>query len=654
MTRLTHIRGQLSSLRRARAAARILTGYSGLLITLLWSLIIFCLIDVLFELDVLQRLVIWIPTVLLVWWSFRQFVKPMLGVKESDLGMALQVEQRHGIRSDLIAAIQFDGPQAATWGSAQLENAVIEYVSDLGQGLRVFAGFSRAQLWRRASSLLVTATLVVGGFVCFPNYALVFMNRLALGSMHYPTRTRIDLIVVNNQIVLDENQAFYNRLSDVKCAQGHPVEFYVKCHGVLPDLSEVQLASSASGQRRSIELQPANLARRKQWLVVAQRKIERAVKDVGVDIQGPWNDEMTRLLGFDAEAARSKLSRDLTRKERLRTALAAVNDRLSDWPGQAAETAIYVGRMERVVDELNYKVMAGDAWTEAGKLTLIPLPVVQIRLLPKPPEYARDDGTLASTAERNLSVLIGSDVDVEIEATNNKPLQAAWLIARTEKEVQRYDLRQDGSRLKWRLDGDKTLFGKIRHEVRFELQASDEDGLHLESPIRGVIRIKPDRPPRGVASVIHRVVLPAARPVVRYRVNDDYGIRKVVLVAQVERQNKELYANDDSDVQHKNEETTYTLLDEAKPIKAGQLPYGGKIAIDLQRLKLKKGDRLKLTLAVTDDRGKSAGQSYRADPLFLEVSDKAGVLSAISEADEQSEKQLNDVIDRQIGIGGSQ
>ena len=78
------------------------------------------------------------------------------------------------------------------------------------------------------------------------------------------------------------------------------------------------------------------------------------------------------------------------------------------------------------------------------------------------------------------------------------------------------------------------------------------------------------------------------------------------------------------------------------------------LAVALASLKLAKGDRLKLTLEVVDERGQTAGQSYRSDPLFLEVSDQAGVLSAISEADEASEKQLNDVIDRQIGIGGSQ
>ena len=54
----------------------------------------------------------------------------------------------------------------------------------------------------------------------------------------------------------------------------------------------------------------------------------------------------------------------------------------------------------------------------------------------------------------------------------------------------------------------------------------DADGLSLETPIRGTIRIRPDRPPTGSAEVVHKVVLPTAEPVIEYRASDDYGLSR--------------------------------------------------------------------------------------------------------------------------------
>ena len=38
-------------------------------------------------------------------------------------------------------------------------------------------------------------------------------------------------------------------------------------------------------------------------------------------------------------------------------------------------------------------------------------------------------------------------------------------------------------------------------------------------------------------------------------------------------------------------------------------------------------------------------------PLYLEISDEAGVLAAILEADHRTEKELTEMIDRQLGLG---
>jgi len=90
-------------------------------------------------------------------------------------------------------------------------------------------------------------------------------------------------------------------------------------------------------------------------------------------------------------------------------------------------------------------------------------------------------------------------------------------------------------------------------------------------------------------------------------------------------------------------------LDE--PITRSELPLNRRFALNLADFALKKGDRLRLTLEVTDFRGKLAGRSSLSEPLLLDISDESGVLAAISEADIRSEQWLTDLINRQMGVG---
>src|SRR5262249_43877524 len=117
-------------------------------------------------------------------------------------------------------------------------------------------------------------------------------------------------------------------------------------------------------------------------------------------------------------------------------------------------------------------------------------------------------------------------------------------IARAKNKTTRFDLRQsdstdaadaDGKKSRWEMPVENTPFHRITSEVRFEIQVTDEDDLQLETPIQGMIRIKADRPPSGSADVVHRVVLPSAKPIIEYRLNDDYGVGEVSLHMQIER-----------------------------------------------------------------------------------------------------------------------
>jgi hypothetical protein len=71
-------------------------------------------------------------------------------------------------------------------------------------------------------------------------------------------------------------------------------------------------------------------------------------------------------------------------------------------------------------------------------------------------------------------------------------------------------------------------------------------------------------------------------------------------------------------------------------------------------LELSKGDQVKLTIEAVDYRGETPGKSTLSEAVVLDISDEAGVLAAIAEADENSEERLNEVIKEQLGIGDEQ
>src|SRR5207249_11468537 len=160
---------------------------------------------------------------------------------------------------------------------------------------------------------------------------------------------------------------------------------------------------------------------------------------------------------------------------------------------------------------------------------------------------------------------------------------------------------------------------------------------------------------------------PSAEPVVEYRASDEFGISRLALVVEIERGaaktpaavNESAGASDMSltpAAAVPMEGQRFEIPLASPPVFGGSLPLAGKYAFSLSPLGLTKGDRLKLTLEVTDYRGtneagKPAGVASLSDPLVLEVSDESGVLAAIGEADQRSEERLTDMIKRQLGIG---
>ena len=657
--------------------------WSAVAIAILWSLAILFALDVSFEFGRIERAILLVASLALAVWAARRFALPYLGVRETEEDMALLVERRQQIDSDLIAALQFESPQANLWGSPQLEGAVIDYVAQVGRGINVFDGFSTTDLRRRAALLAGTLLVALVTAAVYPGHMWAFAQRLLLGGTHYPTDTLIEQIVVNQREVLDR-ASHGSRPLDARCAQGRPIQFLIECRGQLPDKGTARLtATGGSRARTELSLTRLTLDERRARLTQAVRKINAAAEDDAIDISQPWREEVGSLVHFDAPQAAAALTSLKTREE-LITVGGTLAAALEKWPTDAESRAIYAGTVDRLVNGVEYKLSLGDAWTDPARVTMIPLPIVQRALTPTPPVYAKTSENSLPVTTPQMAVLEGTRIDVAIECINDKPLKSAWMNVRQGSQTQRLELvKSDAKGLRWRLDAGRpsqvvqngtrsvptTYFERVTKELNYEIQVLDADGLSLESPLRGTIRIKPDRPPTGGAEVVHKVVLPDAQPVIEYRANDDFGVARVRLAVDIERQPGDIVPSmpPGESASHTGpmvessgsqmESATLDLYAADATGKILQPKLTGKYPLALAKLplaqKLAKGDRVKLTLEVVDFRGDAEGRSYFSDPLVLEISDESGVLAAISEADERSEQRLTDIIKRQLGIGES-
>ena len=139
--------------------------------------------------DLWQRLLLLGLAAAAVIWAFVRFALPWLGKREDVTDMALLVQRQAGIDSDLVAALQFESPDAAYWGSTQLETAVIDRVAVEQKKLDVMAAMPRQPLARRLKVLIATVGRLGAAGLLAPEHVWVFFQRLAFGSQHYPSQT---------------------------------------------------------------------------------------------------------------------------------------------------------------------------------------------------------------------------------------------------------------------------------------------------------------------------------------------------------------------------------------------------------------------------------------------------------------------------------
>jgi len=472
-TKLATLRSQLGSLRQKRAAVRWGSALCAPLAVALWLLVAAFLCDWSFNLPMGLRAV-----TLLAWiaggvWAVNRFAWPLVKVRESEQDVALIVEQHHKIDSDLVAAIQFEGPHAPTWGSARLQQAVVDYVAEFSPSLNVFEGFSYRPLPQRATVLGITLVVVLGAALAFPGHATAFWNRFLLGSAHYPTKTQIESIAVNGQPV----SVFHTgETPQVRIPYGQRIEVAVKCGGEVPRAGFVQLSGVKTDAENRVDL----------------------------NATAPEAAMFAGEIAHVADSFRMRFH---------------FGDAVSD----SAEVVIVPLPLVDLAWEIESPKYAASAIkpgeTDGGsrQLAVIEGSVAKLKLVcsNKPLKSAK-----LTVGEKSF------ELSRETRDKRQEPDKA--------KSISASDSRLS-SLDSWTLPPG-TPFDSIREPLKYEVQVIDEDGFSLETPISGQIRLKPDRLPRVVATAVTRFVLPTALPKLDYAAGDDFGVAKIVAVIHISRE----------------------------------------------------------------------------------------------------------------------
>ena len=593
--RLALLHARLARLERARLAVVVLAMMAALLSSLLLGLLAVFLLDWLFGLDILQRLLVMLLAAGGVAYLVRKSWRTADRWGRGPFPAALWVERQHQIDSDLIAALQFERESRDVSSSPRLAAAVVDYVAAATPAIDVFQGFSVRPLPGRLAILALCLAVAAGLVMWLPEHAQVFAHRLLLDSQAYPTRTQIARIVVGDSVAYERNPPAKS-LAAVTAAEAQPLSFEVACTGVPPPSLTVHVRS-AVGSRVS-----------------------------------------TRVV--------------------LRPAAAA-----SGMP------APYRGELPRVHEDLEYWIVAGDAQSPVGSVRMIALPTVELSLRAIPPEYAAARPAPVVTTGSSSQLLEGSAVEFAVTCTNGKRLERVILNLHDSTGPRQCELvASDERQTHWRLPPGETGLAALRSDLQYEVQATDSDGLSPLVPLRGVLRVLPDAPPTVTASVVHRLILPTAQPVIHYQLADDYGISRLQWVLAIERPSSPAGENPASPPGEKASSppgeqgssappptTAERQIDIELPapvVPATQLPLTGRYAVDLRSLELAAGDRLKLTLVANDYRGPgNPTATATSEAILLEVADESAVLGAIKQADARSEAQLDEIIRRQLGVG---
>ncbi len=246
MNPLQPLRERLLRLRLFRTLARGQIAFAQVCLVVVILLVLMFAVDFSWHLSIVGR--VWLlglgGSLLLV-----QVVRQVLaawGERETLVDLALVLERRHRVDSDLVAALQFNAPANARWGSPQLANAVVQRAADLATQLDYRAALPMQVVRRHRRRALTAIALLAATSWLWPEHARAFTQRLLLRDVPYPTRTQIEDVLINGQ-------SYANR-----GIEADALTFQVRCSGDIPDRGTIVVRGVTTGASTQLELKPSD------------------------------------------------------------------------------------------------------------------------------------------------------------------------------------------------------------------------------------------------------------------------------------------------------------------------------------------------------------------------------------------------------------
>lgn len=191
---------------------------------------------------------------LAIWIVIRK-VLPAWRHREDEVDAALRLEQRRGIDADLVAALQFDeayrSGRAADYGSVQLSGRVVENAVELSRDVDPSEEPVERLAPERRFAIGFVLALVAAFVIFYPAHFAVFVQRVLLANVHYPTKTQIGEIRVDGRLVEWRG----GTTPEIVVAQGLPVALELRASGEVPTTALVRLRGEADSDT-TLDLAP--------------------------------------------------------------------------------------------------------------------------------------------------------------------------------------------------------------------------------------------------------------------------------------------------------------------------------------------------------------------------------------------------------------
>ncbi len=303
----------------------------------------------------------------------------------------------------------------------------------------------------------------------------------------------------------------------------------------------------------------------------------------------------------------------------------------------ANQATQFRGNLTQLVESTDVTFALGDAVSRQIAIDVVPLPFVDVDWNIERPKYAVSSSIeeSADRGARQRSVLEGSAARLELTCSNKRLQSARMLVADTTYELASA-VEPGATATVWSLPTG-TPFDCLRESIKYEIQVVDQDGLSLERPILGQLRLVADRAPRLTASAVTRKVLPTAEPRIDYVATDDFGIAAIHATIEIS---------------HETEDSSKFEVTEPVPTTSDSpmLIRQGRFPIPLSGYSLRKGDTVQVVLHAEDWRGERPGQRTDSPSITFSVVELAEVLLESSEDDKKSARQLDEILKREQSI----